>query len=452
MPPAKPPADARQLAFQTLREVYQGAFADVALERTLARATLADADRRLLTELVYGIVRRQRTLDALIDQLGKKPAHAQPRDVRVLLHLGLYQLRYLDHIPDAAAVHTTVALAERVGLRGLKSFINGLLRQYQRLAAAGDPLRLPSDPVTRLGVQHSYPDWIVETWLRQLGEEEAEQLCRWLNQPPPLDLRVNPLRAEREEVLAAMQEAGLAVAPVPHLPQALRVTGSSGPIQALPGFTEGAWSVQDSSAQLVSHLLSPQPGQVVIDACAAPGGKSTHLAELMGDQGTVWACDRTASRLRRLEANAERLNLHNIRLREGDSRAAPEFRQQADHVLLDAPCSGLGTLHRHADARWRQTPESVHELATLQGELLDEAVTWLKPGGSLVYATCTLHPSENEETLRAFLARHPRWHIAPPSSDSPTAPFATPDGWLKVWPHRAEMDGFFMVKLRNSDL
>jgi 16S rRNA (cytosine967-C5)-methyltransferase len=437
----------RQLAFLALRSIHQGAFADVALDRVLRQTDLNILDRRLLTELVYGSVRRQRSLDTLIDQLAKKKAHQQPPDLRTILHLGLYQLRYLNQIPDAAAVNTTVELAKQNGFSGLTSFVNGLMRHYVRLAADGaDPLQLPADPVKRLAVQHSYPDWIVEVWLEQLGLGETEQLCKWLNQPPHIDLRVNPLRVSVETVESAMQSVGVSVRRVPHLPQALRLLSNPGPIQDLPGFAKGWWTVQDSSAQLVGHLLDPQPGEVVIDACAAPGGKSTHLAELMADQGTVWACDRAPSRLKKLKENAERLNLQSIQVCVGDSRDLPQFVNQADRVLLDAPCSGLGTLHRHADARWRQTPETVRELTILQQELLAQTATWVKPGGILVYATCTLHPAENEAVIQQFLADQPTWQIDLPTAN-PVAALATPQDWVKVWPHRHSMDGFFMVRL-----
>jgi 16S rRNA (cytosine967-C5)-methyltransferase len=464
----------RQLAFLALRSVQRGAFADVALDRVL-QVGVAEVDRRLITELVYGCLRRQRTLDALIDQLAKKKS--QPPDLRLILQVGLYQLRYLQQIPASAAVDTTVELAKQNGFKGLAGFVNGLLRQYVRLAGEeskatkkeasdrqspienihppsliphpSDPLQLPDDPIARLGIQHSYPDWIVAVWLEQFGEAETEQLCEWLNQPARIHLRINPLQTTIEQVEAAMQQQGIAVQRVLGLPQALRLPPSVGSVRELPGFAEGWWAVQDCSAQLVSHLLDPQPGEVVIDACAAPGGKTTHLAELMHDRGTVWALDRHASRLKKVQENADRLQLTSIRMSVGDSRAQPQFTQQADRVLLDAPCSGLGTLHRHADARWRQTSATVAELAHLQTELLNHAATWVKPGGTLVYATCTLHPAENEAIVEQFLAQHSEWMIARPSGSSLAASLMTDRGWIKVLPHHQQMDGFFMIKLRR---
>lgn len=470
------PQSARQLAFLALRSIHRGAYADVALDRILRQAEVGEADRRLITELVYGCVRRQRTLDALIDQLAKKKSHQQPPDLRLILQLGLYQLRYLNHIPAAAAVDTTVELAKQNGLKGLAGFVNGVLRQYGRSAEAAkqdaepginpteggsaasipqanpqaDPLHLPNDPIARLAIQYSYPDWIVQEWLNQFGAETTAQLCDWLNRPPHIDLRVNPLRASIEQVEAAMQAAGILVSRVPPLPQALRLPPAVGAIQHLPGFAEGWWVVQDAGAQLVSHLVDPQPGEVIIDACAAPGGKTTHLAELMHDEGVIWAIDRHASRLKKLKENIDRLQLKSIQLRVGDSREMPQFEAQADRVLLDAPCSGLGTLHRHADARWRQTPDSVKELAQLQTELLNQAATWVKPEGTLVYATCTLHHCENEDVIKSFLTHHPGWQIVPPPANHVAAAFVLEQGWIKVLPHQRDMDGFFIVRLQRS--
>jgi 16S rRNA (cytosine967-C5)-methyltransferase len=442
----------RQIAFLTLRDVHKGAYADVALDRLLRKVKLSDIDRRLVTELVYGSVRRQRTLDSLIDQLAKKKSSQQPSELRSILHLGLYQLRYQERIPVSAAVNTTVQLAKENGLGGLTGFVNGLLRQYVRLAEkSSDPLELTENPVERLGILHSFPDWIIAVWLEQLGIEETERLCEWMNQTPTIDLRINPLRTSIEEVETALISAGILVRRIPHLPQALRLISNSGGIQNLPGFSQGWWVVQDASAQLVSHILEPQPGEVIIDACAAPGGKTTHIAELMQDQGKILACDRTASRLRKLKENAQRLGLHSIEIYTRDSRNLPQFEHTADRVLLDAPCSGLGTLHRHADARWRQTPGSVGELSTLQKELISQTSKFVKPGGVLVYATCTLHPSENEGVITEFLATHPNWQIENLLVNLPDLSDTTSAGWLKVWPHHQDMDGFFMVRLRKTN-
>ncbi|MBF2079976.1 MAG: 16S rRNA (cytosine(967)-C(5))-methyltransferase, partial [Synechococcales cyanobacterium T60_A2020_003] len=250
----------RKLAADVLRSVEKGAFADVALDRALQSHPFSGSDRRLVTELVYGSLRQQRTLDALISQLGSKPAEHQPPNLRLVLRLGLYQLRYLSHIPDSAAVNTSVDLAKDLGLKGLTGVVNGILRQYLRLTELGtDPLQYPDDPVQRLSIQYSYPDWIIEVWRGQFGLADTEALCQWCNRPPSLDLRVNRRRTTVDQVEAAFLNAGISVARLPGIPYALRLGDRPGNIQDLPGFAEGWWTVQDASAQLVSLVLDPQP-------------------------------------------------------------------------------------------------------------------------------------------------------------------------------------------------
>ncbi|MGG6294852.1 16S rRNA (cytosine(967)-C(5))-methyltransferase [Leptolyngbya sp. AN02str] len=441
------PSNPRHIALLALLAVQKGAFADAAVDQALYRSELESRDRSLMTELVYGCVRRQRTLDTLVAQFAQK---APAPKLRLILHLGLYQLRYLDQIPASAAVNTTVELAKTNGFAGLSGFVNGLLRQYIRASEGGtDPLQLPEDAIARLGMLHSFPDWIVQTWVDQFGLQETEALCQWFNQPPTIDLRVNPLKATVEQVQAALSHVGVESDRLPYSPQGLRLRGHVGAVQRLPGFAEGWWMVQDGSAQLVGYLLDPQPGETVIDACSAPGGKSAHLAELMGDRGVVWACDRSANRLKKVAENAQRLQLSMIQTCAGDSRSLDQFVGQGDRVLLDVPCSGLGTLHRHADARWRQSAENIAELAQLQHELLDHASTWVKPDGVLVYSTCTLHPLENEAVVQQFLSTHPDWQLEDPTQWFNGA-IASSHPWLTILPHHHNLDGFFMARLRRG--
>ncbi|MEM7595317.1 MAG: 16S rRNA (cytosine(967)-C(5))-methyltransferase [Cyanobacteria bacterium P01_A01_bin.83] len=417
----------RNLAFLALKNVYQKkAYTDVALNRIIKTSgksvAISQVERSFACELVYGIVRRQRTLDRLIDLLGKKKAVQQPPNLRVILHLGLYQLRYLDRIPPSAAVDTSVQLAKENGISKLSGVVNGVLREYLRQAESGDPLKLPNNVIAKLGTKHSFPDWIVETWLEQLPLAEVDQLLAWFNQSPHLDLRVNLLKTSVPEVKAAFEAAGITVEPIPHLPQGLRLK-SAGAVTDLPGYKQGWWVIQDSSAQLVTHLLDPQPGETIIDACAAPGGKTTHIAELMGDRGRIIACDRATKRLNKVRENAARLQLSSIEIVPGDSREQSEFAEIADRVLLDAPCSGLGTLHKRPDIRWRQTAQAIGELFQLQQELLKQTAVWVKPNGVLVYATCTLNILENEKVIQSFLENNSNWSIQSP-------PYAIAENWL----------------------
>ena len=207
--------------------------------------------------------------------------------------------------------------------------------------------------------------------------------------------------------------------------------------------------IQDSSAQLVSHLLNPQPYQTIIDACAAPGGKTAHMAELMGDEGIIWACDRYKSRLKKIEKNIQRLQLKSVKILMGDIRKLSQFNNCVDSILLDVPCSGLGTLHKRPDIRWKQTLNKIKELSILQSQLLQETAHWVKSKGTLVYATCTINPRENEDIIKTFLEKNPSWKIITPSLPWMDI-YTTKEGWLKILPHSHDMDGFFMVKLQKD--
>jgi 16S rRNA (cytosine967-C5)-methyltransferase len=445
--------DPRQIALFALQDLETGSFTDIVVDRLLTKFQLSGVDRNLFTELVHGIVRRRRTLDAIIDRLAKQPAHRQPPNLRQLLRLGLYQLRYLDRIPDSAAVNTTVELAKTNKLTGLAGVVNGILRQYIRLRDdQQEVLELPLDSIGRLGTLYSFPDWLVAHWVSELGENETEQLCEAFNQVPRIDLRVNTAKVGLDDAIDIFHTAGIEVTPINGLSQGLQLASNMGAINQLPGYSAGWWTIQDSSAQLVTHLLAPQPGETIIDACAAPGGKTTHIAELVGNNGQVLAVDKTASRLKKLQQNLDRLELDNVKIVTGDSCGLSELIGTADRVLLDAPCSGLGTLHRRADARWQKTPAQIVELAQLQTKLLANTATWVKPGGVLVYATCTVHPLENEAIIETFLKTNSDWKIELPPTDSYLFSLINEAGWLKVWPHRHHMDGFFMVKLRRNSM
>ena len=428
----------------------QDAYANIALDRVLAKSGVSNSDRHLVTELVYGVTRHQRTLDALIEQFSRrKSAAQQPPNLRRLLHLGFYQLRYLDRIPSSAAVNTTVELARSCSMGGLTKVVNGMLRAYLRTP----PEKLlphQSDPIVDLAQRYSYPEWLLEMWLDELGLEETEALCGWFNRPPNIDLRVNTHRSSEADVRALLEAAGIDSSSVDDVPGALRLTERAGTITQIPGYQEGVWSVQDASAQQVVQLLDPQPGETIVDCCAAPGGKTTHIAELMHDRGRIWGLDKHAGRLKRVAANAKRLQLDCIRTIAMDltapspspaSNEGDEFPQieGCDRVLVDVPCSGLGTLHRHADARWRQQPETIAELLEIQSKILVRASTWVKPGGVMVYSTCTLHAAENQSQVDRFLENHPIWHLDPDYSPQ------------QNWPHLDGRDGFYMARLRREN-
>ncbi|MEB3307587.1 MAG: 16S rRNA (cytosine(967)-C(5))-methyltransferase [Cyanobacteriota bacterium] len=421
-----PGLEARHAAWQVLQAVAAGAYADAALERELQRSQLEGADRGLATELAYGAIRQRGLLDGWLDAVGRVPAQRQPPRLRWLLHLGIYQLLFTERVPAAAAVSTTVELAKRTELARLAPVVNGMLREVLRrrgtAAAAADAdalpwrgLELPPDPVAALALRSSLPSWLAELLLQWLPPDQLESFTAAANQPPGLDLRVNRLRTSRDDLLAAFSQAGVAARAIADLDAGVSLGSSRGELHRLPGFREGQWCVQDRSAQRIAPLLAVEPGQWVLDACAAPGGKSTQLAELMGDQGCIWAVDRSDARLERLRRNAARLGLSSISTLAADARLLaadqPDWLGRFDRILVDAPCSGLGTLARHPDARWRIRPEAIIGLTELQRQLLEGLIPLLKPDGRLVYATCTVHPAENSELIESFLEKHPQLEL-----------------------------------------
>jgi 16S rRNA (cytosine967-C5)-methyltransferase len=437
---------ARQIALNVLLKLdfAEGVYISEVLDRQLKQSALKNQERGLATELVYGVTRQKFLLDHLIEQATKRSVEQQSPVLLNILRLGLYQLRFLSHIPVQAVVHSAVELAKENKLQRLSAVVNGVLRNYVRQQEAGSvDLALPEDPKARLSILYSFPLWIVDLWWQQLGPEGCAKLLSWFNRTPHLDLRVNALRAERSQVQQMLAEAGIRSQALEGLPQGLRLLDSPGAIEGLPGYGEGYWSVQDGAAQWAVIALAPQSGELILDLCAAPGGKTTYIAEYMDNQGSVYAFDKHHARLRRLAENVERLGVTTVSIQPAVDILTYTEPLQADRILVDVPCSGLGTLHRHPDARWRRQPQQLPQTAALQGQILEKATTWIKPGGLVVYSTCTLNVQENEQVVANFLKIHSDWRLEPMVE----GPFQG-QGQCTIWPHALDLDGFYIARLR----
>lgn len=420
-PDCPTPQTARQLSFAVLQEhKATGVFVSNLIHERIERSQLSPADRRLVTELVNGIVRRKATVDAVLSRHVPRGQGQVEPDLWTVLQLGAYQLMYLTSVPAHAAIHETVELARWLQTPRWSGFINGALRglqrgltdeqtdepaadafpvadgHYRKLTDAcfDDPL---TDPVDYFVRAFSFPRWLTRRWHRRFGADQTRRVGFWFNTPPRICLRVNPLRAGREQLLTALHEAGIEAELGTH-PQAIRLLGSA-QIDALPGFGEGWFSVQDESAMHCASLLAPKPGDHVLDLCAAPGTKTTHLAELMNNTGHIIATDIGGERLWRVTDNCDRLGIECVETaviaRDGSDIPEGPF----DAVLLDAPCSNTGVMARRPEARWRLREEDVGELAEIQGRLLTQAIERLKPGGRLVYSTCSIEPDENADVV-----------------------------------------------------
>ena len=412
---------ARELARRVLDRVdKQGAWATPALDGELARAGLDERDRRLAAELVYGVLRHRARLDRAL------AAHADlsrtPPRVRTALRVAAYQLLFLDRVPPYAAVDDAVSAAREAGGAKLAGFANAVLRKVH---AQREPA-LPAGGRERLELEHSLPRGILDELAATVGDEaELAARAAAFAQQPPLVARANRLRTTRDALIERLAAAGVTAHPSPlaGAPMALVLEGLGDPSRS-PSFLAGKWTVQDTGAQLVAELAAPRPGQRVLDACAGVGGKSTHLAELSDDRATIDAADRSTTKLGLLEATARRLGLASIRPVACDllDPRAP-LGDAYDLIVLDAPCSGLGVLRRHPDAKWRLQPGDVPRLAAIQAQLLDAVAPRLAPGGALVYSVCTFTRAEGPLQVAALVARtglrvvaeHHSW---PPDADA----------------------------------
>ena len=401
----------RKAAWEVLRAVSNGSFADIALERIFKKYSLSRTDRALVTELSYGAIRQRYFLDCWLDFLGKIPAEKQPPLLRWLLHIGLYQILKMERIPPSAAIYSSVELAKRNKLLGLAPVVNGLLRSALRCKKKGQLLPKPLNDSELLAQEESLPFWLAKELISWRGKEGARKIARVFNTSPTLDLRVNSLLINKLKLKKIFESVGIRTRSIPNCPQGLEVIDGEGDLKKWPGFSEGHWFVQDRSSQLIAKYLSPKSGEKILDACAAPGGKTTHIAELIRDNGEIWAIDRSSKRIEKLLINLERLSLASVKTKVANSIKLqdlfPEFKEYFDRILIDAPCSGLGTLSRHPDARWRMSPEKIMDLVFLQKELLNSLVPLLKKGGLLLYSTCTIHPDENSHQIKQFLIDNP---------------------------------------------
>jgi 16S rRNA (cytosine967-C5)-methyltransferase len=446
-----PAPDARTIAHGVLVRIETSeAFADRLLAARLAETRLGAADRALVTRLVYGTLAWRGRLDHHLGGLLRTPLGALAAPVRAALRLGLYQLLFLDRIPAYAAVDASVRLARRAAGRGAGGLVNAVLR---RAAAAGrGGLALPDpavDPLGRLAVEWSHPRWLVERWADEVGMEELPALLAADNVRGATALRANTLRTTRAALLAELEADQVVAAPGRWATEAIVVRRGAGRLRGLPGWRAGRFAFQGEASQLVTPLLGLAPGQRVLDACAAPGGKSGHAAALLGDVGLVAALDRRPGGARRIAAEAARLGATCVRALAGDA-TRPPLGVVFDAVLVDAPCSGLGTLRRHPELRWRRRAEDVPRLAGVQRDILHAVAALVRPGGVLVYAVCTPMRDETDAVIDGFLAVDRGFVVEPlPGSVAALPDALTRGGFLRTFPHRHGLDGFFAARLRR---
>lgn len=437
----------RALAYEVLKKVlFEGAYADIALGAYLSCSALEMVDRSLATELVYGVLRNLTWLEWNLGGVLKKPFQKLQEDAQVILMLGAYQILKLSRIPAYAVVNSSVELA-KAARRVSPELVNAVLRRIARQGARDLPDW--SDSVLRICVEHSHPRWLVEYLISQFGVAGAESACRANNEPPPLDLRVNTLKTTISDAMDSLAADGVRNERCPYAAEGLRVISQKRPLGQTKAHQSGHVYVMDEAAMLVAPASGVVPGQTALDACSAPGGKALHLAALMENQGKVLALDTRRARLELVRENASRLGASNIETQLLDARkAGTEYEGVFDVVLVDAPCTGLGVLRRRPDLRWRKDAGDAARLHELQSQILNGVAPAVKPGGVLLYSTCSIHPAENDVSIEQFLGSHPdffRDTLLPYVPDA-LHPWVT-QGTLQLYTHVHGTDGFYIARL-----
>ncbi|MFP3912579.1 MAG: 16S rRNA (cytosine(967)-C(5))-methyltransferase RsmB [Desulfobacteraceae bacterium] len=441
--------DSRDLALLLLNQAEEGPDRKLnSLHAALNRhVELSERDRAFVVHLVQGVYRWRIRLDWVIRQVLRFPFRQMEVPVLNLIRLALYQIFFMDRVPESAAVNEAVKQAKRTGPRHVAGVVNGVLRNVCRNKHGIALPEREQDPEQYLSVKYSYPLWLVNQWNREMGARETERLLEAGNAIPSLTVRTHTLKCSRQELLPCLRAEGVEGRPARFSPEGIAIDHLTGPIHRLRAFQQGWFQVQGEAAQVCSHLLAPRPGEAVLDVCAGLGGKSTHLACLMKDQGPVVAVDSQPRRLVRLFKNTARLGVKSVLPVAADAAAPLPLGLHAsfDRILIDAPCSGLGVISKHPDIKVFRTENDIRRLSDLQGTMVDCAVPLLKPGGKMLYVTCTLSRAENEEVVEACLARHPRLTLENGAEHIPEwgRRLIDAQGYLRTLPHRHHMEGFF---------
>ncbi|ARK31051.1 16S rRNA (cytosine(967)-C(5))-methyltransferase RsmB [Halalkalibacter krulwichiae] len=440
----------REVALEVLLQIEKHqAYSNLLLNQTVKRANLDPRDVGLLTEIVYGTIQRRDTLDYYLNYFVKKGVHSLNDWVRVLLRLSVYQLVYLDRIPERAIVHEAVTIAKKRGHKGISGMVNGVLRSLIR---QGVPtIDKGQSSIEQIAIETSFPIWLVQRWVEQYGTEITKEMCESSLIPPHVTVRVNQVKSTVEQALERLQVEGVQARFGELSEDALII--EKGNVFQTSAYLEGIVTAQDESSMLVGRALGVKEGMEVLDTCAAPGGKSTHIAEQMNDRGEVFSFDLHEHKVKLIREQANRLGLTSIKAEATDARKLKMHMngKQFDRVLIDAPCSGFGVIRRKPDIKWSKQLKDVEAIKEIQSSILNEVAPLLKTGGTLVYSTCTVDKDENEKVVQSFLDRHPDFQLDKtlierlPEKAKSSKHYK--DGMITILPQDFHTDGFFIASL-----
>ena len=447
-------ANARQIALDMVENILdQGAYANLEAYRSLNRVAISEADKRLALEITYGTTKHWNTLDWVLEKFMSRPMDKVDPYVRNVLRTGAYQLLYLDRVPASAVCNEAVKLVKKRNHQGVAGFVNGVLRTIARKVKSIEEVEFPDiskHPVEHISLKYSFPAWMVQRWLNNYGLENTLVICRYSNAPPKLTVRVNTLKTSVEEFTGLLEKKNIAWAKGFLSPESVIVKEYAKLEKEKD--QHSLYLTQSEVSMLVSHVLQPEEGLSVLDVCAAPGAKTTHIAQLMNDTGKILAIDIHEHRLRLVKNNCCRLGIKSVDTLLCDAREiAQKTNEVFDCVLVDAPCTGTGVLNRRADARWRRQPEEIQVMSSLQKEILEQVLPLVKPGGRLVYSTCSLEPEENGEVVEYVLKNHPEFAPDPFGQVFPDLDLKNSDFAVQLTPYVHEVDGFYISRLKRVE-
>lgn len=431
-----------------LRIDENSGYSHLLIDHEMKSRKIDPKDEGLLTEIVYGTIQRKLTLDYYLQSFIKPKQKLEPW-VRMLLRMSLYQMVFLDRIPDHAIIHEAVEIAKRRGHKGLASFVNGVLRNVQRNGVP-DTASIESD-AKRLAIETSHPEWLVDRWIRLYGFEVTRDICTANQTRKPLSVRVQPMRITREDAMRILRDQGFETRPSTFSDQGIII--DQGNILKTTLFADGYVTIQDQSSMLVAEMLQVKSSMDVLDACSAPGGKATHIAEKMQNEGLVHAYDLHKNKIKLIDKKAAALHLTNIEAGQADARNLQSIHEKEsfDRILIDAPCSGFGVIRGKPDIKYNKQETDIHQLATIQLDILDHVAPLLKKDGLLIYSTCTMDVDENENVVKQFLEKHSDYKIDEGFFDDLPAnikdsPGLTETG-IQLFPQTFQTDGFFLTRL-----
>jgi 16S rRNA (cytosine967-C5)-methyltransferase len=413
---------------------------------------LTPLDRAFLTELTYGVLRWRGRLDWVIHHFSNIPLEKIESEMLNTLRLGLYQIFFLTKTPASAAVNESVELAKKIRGKGGGGFVNAVLRSALREKETIPYPDKPQDPALHIAIVQSHPLWLVQRWIEELGVEETLKICAANNRIPTLTLRTNTLKIKREDLIERLTEKGLISASTPFSDDGI-VLKNGPPVSELPFMKEGFFVIQDEASQLITLILDPRRGEKILDACAAPGGKTTHIAQRMENLGEIYAFDLRQEKLKQIEEGCKRLGINIVRTKIGNSvdTLPVPGEMKFDRVLADVPCSGFGTLRRNPDLKWRKKKEDIERLSKLQLSVLKNLSGYVSKGGLLVYSTCTVFDEENEDVVERFLSEHRAFKLDSLVEVLPEkCHLFIKKGYFKTFPPVGDLDGFFAARLRKT--